>query len=202
VKRWLEEEYPALEERAKREKARLLWGDEMGLRSDHQAGRSYSPRGKTPIVKVTGNRFGCNMISAVSNKGELAFSLFEGSFKVPVFLGFLERLVKQAKKERQGQKVIFIMDGHPVHRAKAVKAWLAERNDALELVFLPGYSPQLNPDELLNQELKATVFSRGRPRTRKELKTKLRHKLHSIQKQPHKVTAYFKHLLIAGVIVF
>lgn len=188
VKQWLEETYPAIEARAKVEKALIFWGDEMGLRSDHQAGRSYSPRGKTPIVKVSGKRFSCNMISALSNKGELMFSVFEGSFMVAVFLRFLERMLKQMK----GRKVFLVVDGHPVHKAKLVKAWLEERKDLIELFFLPGYSPELNPDELLNQELKATVFSQGRPSSRDDLKHKLKAKLHSIQKQPHKVKAYFQ----------
>jgi len=188
VKQWLQEEYPTIEARAKQEKALIYWADEMGLRSDHQAGRSYSRKGKTPIVKVSGNRFRCNMISALSNKGQLLFSVFEGNFVVPVFLAFLERLVRYTK----GRKLFLIVDGHPVHRAKEVKTWLAEHTRNLKIFFLPGYSPELNPDELLNQELKATVFERGRPRNKGELKAKLKAKLYSIQKQPHKIRAYFK----------
>ena len=80
VTRWLEREYPAIEARAKREGARILWADEMGLRSDHAAGRSFAPRGRTPVVGKTGTRFGCNVIQAVSNRGELCFRVFEGSF--------------------------------------------------------------------------------------------------------------------------
>jgi transposase len=188
VNQWLAEQYPAIEARAKQEKALIYWGDEMGLRSDHQAGRSYSRKGKTPIVKVSGNRFRCNMISALNNKGQLAFSVFEGSFVVSVFLGFLQRLVRYAK----GRKLFLIVDGHPVHKANAVKTWLKEHSQQLELFFLPGYSPELNPDELLNQELKATVFSQGRPRNKDELKFKLKTKLHSLQKQPCKIQAYFQ----------
>jgi transposase len=188
VKQWLQETYPAVEARAKTEKALIFWGDEMGLRSDHQAGRSYSPKGKTPIVKVSGNRFRCNMISALSNKGELMFSVFEGSFVVDIFLRFLQRMLKQMK----GRKVFLVVDGHPVHKAKLVKAWLEERKNLIELFFLPGYSPELNPDELLNQDLKATVFEKGRPKNKQDLKSKLKAKLHSIQKQPHKVKAYFQ----------
>jgi transposase len=90
------------------------------------------------------------MISALSNKGQLIFSVFEGSFVIAVFLAFLQRLVKQAK----GRKLFLIVDGHPVHKAKAIKEWLAQQEHLLELFYLPGYSPELNPDELLNQELK------------------------------------------------
>jgi transposase len=188
VNQWLKEEYPAIEARAKQENALIYWADEMGLRSDHQAGRSYSPRGKTPMVKVSGNRFRCNMISALSNKGQLIFSIFEGSFVVSVFLAFLQRLIKQAK----GRKLFLILDGHPVHKAKVVRDWLTQQKQALELFFLPGYSPELNPDELLNQELKATVFQQGRPKNKNELKSKLKARLYSIQKHPAKIMTYFK----------
>ena len=188
VKKWLEEHYPKIEKKAKAENASIYWGDEMGLRSDHQSGRSFSPKGKTPVVHVSGNRFRCNMISALSNRGKLAFSVFKGRFVVAVFLKFLKQLLRYV----QGKKVFLIVDGHPVHRAKVVKAWLAEHSREIELFYLPGYSPELNPDELLNQELKATVYSKGRPKSEKNLVTKLRSRLHAIQKQPDKIQAYFK----------
>lgn len=188
VRKWLEEEYPAIEAKAKAEKGVIYWGDEMGLRSDHAAGRSFSLKGKTPVVPVSGNRFRCNMISALTNRGQLAFSVFEGGFVVAVFLGFLQRLLKHA----QGRKVFLIVDGHPVHRAKAVKEWLEGRPQSIELFYLPGYSPDRNPDELLNQELKATVYEKGRPKNRIDLKRKLKAKLYSIQKQPDKIRAYFQ----------
>ncbi len=188
VKNWLEKEYPAIEAKAKAENGIIYWEDEMGLRSDHQAGRSFSPKGKTPIVKVSGNRFRCNMISALTNRGQLAFSVFEGNFIVPVFLAFMGRLIQCAK----GRKVFLIADGHPVHKAKNVKEWLAQRSQEIELFYLPAYSPDRNPDELLNQELKATVYKSGRPKNRMDLKRKLKARLCSIQKQPHKVQAYFQ----------
>lgn len=188
VQAWLEKEYPAIEAKAKAENGLIYWEDEMGLRSDHQAGRSFSPKGKTPIVKVSGNRFRCNMISALTNRGQLAFSVFDGSFVTPVFLNFLQRLIQHAK----GRKVFLIADGHPVHRAKAVKEWVKNRLTLIELFYLPAYSPDRNPDELLNQELKATVYKAGRPKNKGDLKRKLQARLYSIQKQPHKIQAYFQ----------
>ena len=188
VKTWVETTYPEIQARAKAENALIFWGDEMGLRSDHQAGRSFSPKGKTPAIHSTGNRFGCNMISALSNLGQLAFSIFQGSFVVAVFVAFLERLVRFAK----GRKVFLIVDGHPVHRAKTAQSWIADHSDQIELFFLPGYSPDLNPDEFLNQDVKATVFSKKRPKTPEDLKALLRAKLHSLQKQPAHIRAYFQ----------
>ena len=186
VQRWLAEEYPALVKRAKAEKAVIYWGDEMGLRSDDQVGRSYGLRGQTPVIPGTGQRFGCNMISAITNLGHLSFQVFEGSFNVKVFLGFLTRLVKQAKR-----KVMLIVDGHPVHRAKLVHAW-REQQEEIEIIYLPGYSPELNPDEMLNQDVKASALRKRRPKNVRQLKADVRSYLFSTQKQPEAVRSYFE----------
>lgn len=111
IARWLNEDYPKLVKEAKRDKATIYWGDEMGLRSDHVSGTCFAPTGQTPVVRATGKRFGCNMISAITNRGALAFMVFEGKFKNAVFIDFLKRLLKQV-----AGKVYLIVDGHPVHR--------------------------------------------------------------------------------------
>jgi transposase len=188
VRRWLEEEYPAIAARAKKEKGLLFWEDEMGLRSEHVVGRGFSPKGVKPVLEKTGNRFGCNMISAISNLGKLYFSIFEGGFNTPVFLDFLKRLIQQNK----GRKIFLIADGHPVHKAGLIKDWLKENKSRIELFILPGYSPERNPDELLNQELKATVFRSKRPANKTELKALLHRRLCQIQKNPDKIQAYFQ----------
>ncbi len=187
VQRWLEEDYPAIQRRAKAEKALIYWGDEMGLRSDDQVGRSYGVRGQTPVIPGTGQRFGCNMISAVTNQGHLCFQVFDGSFNVKVFLGFLKRLVKQA-----GRKVVLIVDGHPVHRAKLVQAWRAAHAEEIEIVYLPGYSPELNPDELLNQDVKRSALRQRRPKNVIALKGDVRAYLFSTQKRPDVIRRYFE----------
>ena len=189
VARWLEREYPAIEARAKREGARILWADEMGLRSDQAAGRSFAPRGRTPIVGKTGKRFGCNVIQAVSNRGELCFRVFEGSFTQAVYRDFLKRLLKQAG----GRKLYLIVDGHPVHRGKNVNAWLAEQTELIEVHRLPGYSPELNPAELLNNDTKHAALTRRRPRDPDELLDGTRSHLHRRQKQPHVIRNFFDH---------
>lgn len=188
VARWLDERYPEIEARAYREKARILWIDEMGLRSDHTAGRSWSPVGRTPVIEGTGQRFGANVISAISNKGHLQFRVFKQRFTTPVFIDFLGRLVRQA----DGQKIILILDGHPVHRAKKVRQWVQANADRIELEFLPGYSPELNPTELLNQDVKTNALGRRRPRSQDELIGDARSYLRSTQRQPHIVVRYFE----------
>ena len=187
VKRWLEQEYPALKRRAKQEGALIFWGDEMGVRSDHQTGTSYAPKGQTPVIAGTGRRFSCNMISALTNRGNLHFMVFTGSFTVAVYLKFLRRLIRQAKR-----KVILIMDGHPVHKAKRVQAWLAVRSDQIEQHLLPAYSPELNPDEYLNNDVKANAVGRRRAGNILDLKRNVRGYLRSTQRQPHIVRNYFK----------
>ena len=147
VRKWLEEEYPAIRELARPFKAQIHWLDEMGLRSDHQAGRSYGRRGETPVVFGTGQRFRCNMISTITNRGRLAFMIFRQRFTARVFLNFLGRLLRLTRKTRK--KVFLIVDGHPVHKARSVSRWLAEHREQIRIFYLPAYSPELNPDELL-----------------------------------------------------
>lgn len=187
IRHWLRYEYPALRRRAKRENAEIYWEDETGLRSDHLAGRGYSPRGRTPVIASTGKRFGCNVISAVNNLGKMRFRVFRGSFTQSVLIEFLERLVRDAKR-----KVIVIADGHPAHKGRRVKQWLEAHASQCELLLLPGYAPELNPDELLNQDLKSNVFSSIRPRTPDELITQTRSYLRATQMRRDIVRSYFQ----------
>jgi transposase len=187
VKRWLELDYPAVRGRSRREKARILWADETGLRSDHTAGRSWAPVGQTPLVEGTGQRFGANVVSAISNQGQMQFMVFKQRFVTKVFIEFLTRLVRQAA----GQKLILILDGHPVHRAAAVKRWVQAHAEAIELVYLPGYSPELNPTERLNQDLKTNSLGRRRPASQQELIDDTRGYLRSTQRRPGLVARYF-----------
>jgi len=188
ISRWVAEDYPLIAQEAKRERATIYWGDEAGFRSDDVRGRSFSPRGQTPEVAATGKRFGCNMISALTNRGALSFMVFAGRFVTATFLAFLERLIKQAN----GRKVYLIVDGHPVHKAKAVKGFVAANERRIRLIFLPGYAPELNPDELVNHDVKQAVGKR-RPRDQQELKTAVRGWLRRRQKQPHVVRNFFNH---------
>lgn len=175
---WLAEVYPQIAARAKRERARIYWGDETGLRSDDVRGRGFAPIGQPTVVKVPGRRFGCNVISALTNKGEMSFMVFEGRFQAEQFIGFCERLIKQSPA-----KAFLIVDSHSVHRSRKVRDWLEPRQAQIELFFLPGYAPELNPDELLNGDIKRAV-SQARPRDRDAMQTATRKWLHRRQKQP------------------
>jgi len=192
VKRWLEEEYPAIKAKAKRENAEIHWGDQMGLRCDHQTGTSYGKRGKTPVVRGSGRRFGCNMMSTVSNHGALRFMVFTQRFSAKVLINFCTRLLRSVDR-----KVLLILDRHPVHRANKFDLWLDEHVDQIERFYLPGYSPELNPDECLNQDVKANAVGRKRARSQAELIGNVRGHLHSTQKQPEKVRRYFEEAHVA-----
>jgi transposase len=198
VRRWLDEEYPAIAARAKAEKGLIYWGDEMGLRSDHQTGTSYGLRGQTPVIPGTGQRFGCNMISALTNRGQLNFMIFKERFTTRVFLAFLRRLIRQpALRQRKG---FLIVDGHPVHHSAATRRWLQAHARRIEMFFLPGYAPELNPDELVNQDAKSNALGRQRPETQRQMIHLLRTHLGSTQRQPDRVRRYFeeKHVRYAA----
>lgn len=187
IARWLQEEYPAIARQATRGKAVIYWGDEMGLRSDHVTGTSYAPVGETPVVRATGQRFGCNMISAITNKGRLAFMVFQGKFKAPVFVDFIKRLLKQVPG-----KIVLIVDGHPVHKSRQAKDLVARNRNRLRLVLMPGYCPELNPDELLNQDVKTNALGKSRPRDKAEMLTTVRSHLYRRQKQPQVIKNMFR----------
>jgi transposase len=189
VARWLDEEYPAIRAQARQEGGVVLWLDEMGVRSDAAAGRSWAPIGQTPVIKRTGKRFRVNMLSAISNAGMLRFRLFVGSFNGPVLIDFLRRLLRDCG----GRRVHLIVDGHPVHHAKLVSAWVAGHAEQIELHFLPGYSPELNPVELLNHDVKANAAGRRRPRSAGELREELHGYLRRRQRQPEVLVRFFDH---------
>jgi transposase len=187
VDRWLKEEYPAIAAAAKAEKAVILWGDETGMRSDHQTGTSYSPVGKTPVIDGTGKRFKCNMISALSNRGQLQFMIFKSNFNNGVCVTFLRRLLKNNR-----QKVVLIWDGHPVHCSAAVAGFVAENAARLKVHRLPTYSPDLNPDELVNNDVKSNALGRKRPRTQKQMIRHIRQHMHKRKNDPALVRRFFQ----------
>jgi len=187
VRQWLEEKYPEIRRLAKQKKAEIYWGDEMGLRSDQVCGRSYGRCGKTPVILGTGQRFGCNMISALTNRGRLYFMIIKGRFRAEVFVEFLRRLIRQIARY-----IFLIIDQHPVHVATKVKKWLRKNQARIQVFYLPSYSPDLNPDEKLNQDVKSNAVGRRRPHTQEEMVHNVRSYLYSRQKSPQIVKQYFQ----------
>ncbi len=185
VAEWRETVYPKIKARAKRERALIFFADEAGVRSDHHSGRTWAPRGKTPVVKATGARYGLNLISAVNAAGQFRFMTVEGTVTATVFRDFLKRLISGVDR-----KIFLIVDGHPTHRAKLVKRFVADHPREIELFVLPPYSPELNPDELAWAHLKAQV-AKTAPQTKFELKATVLRVMCQLQKLPHIVAGFF-----------
>jgi|SRR5689334_94250 transposase len=187
VRDWLHHEYPAIVTRARRQRGVIFWGDETGLRADDVRGRSYAPRGKTPVVRPNHRRIGLGLISAVSNRGELRWKVLDGAIKAPVLICFLQRLIKDA-----GRKVFLILDRLPVHRAAVVREWLARHRGQIEVFYLPSYSPELNPDEGLNADLKQHVTRKGPMRSKPALKQAAVSHMRRLSKSPARVRSFFR----------
>ena len=187
VQTWMEKEYPRIRKEAKREKRELFFEDESGFSSTDHQGRTWAPKGETPIVKVTGRRYGVNSISAINNKGSFRFMMYQERFTTKVFIEFLRRIMINQK-----QAVTLIVDGHPVHKGKKVQEYIDSTKGKLKMYFLPSYSPELNPDEQVWNNVKAEVAKRV-GRGAKEFKERIRSKLHSIQKDTALVKSFFQH---------
>ncbi len=187
VQKWQSEAFPAIRAEAKAVGATIYFGDEAGMRSDHHSGTTWAPVGETPVVEATGRRFSVNMLSAVSAKGEFRFMLHDGTVDAQVFIEFLKRLMVGAKNP-----VYLIVDGHPIHKAKAVRTFVEEQNGMLKLFYLPPYSPQLNPDEQVWKNVKTRVAKQV-PQNKEELKKMLLGALRRLQKLPAIIQGFFRH---------
>lgn len=186
IKKWLDEEYPEIARRAKKEKAEILWGDETGLSSEDNRGRGYSPRGRTPIVYSPGARFSTSMVSAITNEGLLRFMVYQGGLKAGTFINFLRRLIKDTER-----KIFLIVDNLRVHHAIKVGDWLETHKENIEIFFLPPYSPEQNPDEYLNHDVKTHVRQLPAPRSGSELINSLRSYMRHLQWETTKIIRFF-----------
>ena len=184
---WMQKEYPKIHKQAQKEHAQIFWGDEMGVTSTDQVGRSFGRRGHPPVVQTSGSRYSCNMISAISNSGNGRCMIFKERFTIDVYLKFLRKLLY-----KQDRKLFLIVDNHRVHHAKKVHAWLEKYTDKIAVFYLPPYAPERNPDELLHHDVTANSFKRRRPRSENDLKNAVRSFMYATQKNPSKVSHYFK----------
>jgi transposase len=188
VQAWLQGEYPAIEQRARSEGAEIHWGDETALVNTDVRGRSFAPAGKTPIAKVVGGtRQKLSMIATVTNQGKTRWMIIDDAFNADMLIEFLASLIEEA-----GKKVFLILDNLRVHHSKIVKAWVAERIDQIELFYLPSYSPQLNPEERLNADLKQAMGKRVPIRTKAKLREAANEHMTMLEKNPERVISYFQ----------
>ena len=183
----MQEEYPRIHNQAKKEDEQIYWGDEMGVKSTDQVGRSCGRRGQTPVIQPSGSRYSCNMISLISNARSCRFMVFKEHFTIDIYLKFLRKLLY-----KQERKVFLIVDNHPVHHAKKVQAWLQKHADKIAVFYLPPYAPKLNPDELLNHDVKSNSFKHKRPDSENALKRAVQFFIYASQKSHSKIINYFK----------
>lgn len=188
ISRWLKDTYPAVLARAKAQGALIYWGDETAVKEDGNWIRGYAPKGKTPVLATPTRWRKLSMISAISPRGEIAFRIVEGSINTDRFIEFLDALIEGAKR-----KIFLVVDNLRVHHAKRVSAWLAEKTDRIELVFLPPYAPESNPDEYLNRDFKTALRSSAVSRDAGELLAKATAFMQSLCTMPERVKAYFRH---------
>ena len=188
VKEWLEETYPAIEARATREDAEILWCDEVGVDADHHPGRGYAPEGERATMEVPGPHIRVNQITAMGNEGAVRFMTYKGSLDAAVFLVFLAKLIEGAAR-----KIFLIADRLQAHETPEVSEWVEARKDRIEVFYLPPYSPEMNPVEYMNNDMKGEVNKAGLPGDRATLLSRISAFMYNLADLPEHVISYFLH---------
>jgi transposase len=186
VREWKEKTYPQIRKEAARRGAVIFFADEAGVRTDFHSGTTWAPVGQTPVVTATGKRDSIMMVSAVSPRGELRFHIHQGSFRAAHFIEFCKQLLKDTDSD-----IFLIVDGSPVHTARETREFVESTQGKLSLVFLPGYSPELNPDEWVWKNVKHDTIGRSAVRGLDDLKAVAVGSLRHLQKTPGKVRGFF-----------
>jgi transposase len=187
VKKWTNVTYPAIASEAKAAGAAVMFADEAAVRSDYHAGTTWGPVGQTPVVTKTGDRFTVNMISAVGARGDFHFSLIDGSCNSSAFIDYCRGLLSDV-----GRPIFLIVDGSSYHDSIAVREFVASTEDRLRLFRLPGYSPELNPDERVWRNLKAHTIARLGITTLEEMVSSLYAAADRLYSVPAIVRGFFK----------
>lgn len=192
VQQWLKTDYPLIAKQARKEKAEIYWGDETGVQNGVNLARGFAPKGEKPVVRLVARKSHVSMISAITNEGKVRFMMYRSAMTTDLLIKFMTRLIKDAAR-----KVFLILDNLRVHHSKIVKQWLADHEAQIEVFYLPSYSPDLNPDEYLNGNLKTAVHSGEPIRDHKDLESKARSFMKTLIKRPAHVRNYFKHPKVA-----
>ena len=190
VQKWLDEEYPKIKEDAQKQGAEIHWGDQTGVRNNCQHGRSYAPKGRTPVKMSMSKRFSINMISTVTNQGKVQFMIYKENMNSDKLIEFFEQLIKSSTKI-----IYLILDNLRVHHSKIVKEWLGREENKAKIVvyYLPSYSPEKNPDEYLNCDLKQGLSSKPAPKNVAKLEENLENHMTMLTENPQRVIKYFMH---------
>lgn len=194
VARWQKETYPAIVRKAKRKKAEIYFWDESGFRADAVQGTTWGVKGQTPVVRVPGQRQGISAASAVNSKGGFWFATCSGGLNGERFVALLQRMMKGRRRP-----IHLVLDGLPAHKTKAVRAYVDRLKGKLTLHFLPGYAPDLNPDELVWSYAKRTGVARSPLRAGERLLDRVHAQLADIAARPDLVRSFFKHPSVAYI---
>jgi transposase len=192
VKAWVERQYPRLRRKARKNGATIFFLDEAGFDSEPRLGRTYGVKGHTPVVATTGQRQKINVISAVTASGAFWCQVYTERLKAQIFIRFLREFLRG-----RSAPVYLVLDGHPAHKAKAVKNLVTELAGKLELHFLPPYAPDLNPDELVWAFMKGNGVSKKPLQRNESLKERVVQDLAKLKKNRHLVRSFFKAKTVA-----
>jgi transposase len=188
VQQWLKKEYPKIMTIAREAGADIYFGDAAHIRSDHHAGRTWGKKGETPIVETTGARHGMSLISAITSRGHMRFMIKDkGGVNADVFIEFLKRLIAGARRA-----IFLIVDRGPAHVAKKTRAFVESLNGSLRLFYLPPYSPDRNPDELVWKHLKADTVGRMAISSKDDFTSKVRSSMRQLQNDPDKIRSFYQ----------
>jgi len=188
IKAWLDEDYPKIKERAKKENAEIAWGDETGCQNETNYIKGYAPIGKTPVLPVGNEHIRVNMISAITNQGKVRFMFYREKMNGKMLIKFMSRLIKGSKR-----KIFLILDNLKAHHAKIVTAWLEKHKNEIEVFYLPSYAPEYNPDEYLNGNLKRELVKKGYSENEDDIESKARSSMKKLQNNPAHVANFFQH---------
>ena len=186
VEKWKNEDYPKLKKRAKRRGADIFFLDEAGIRSDAPLQRTWGVKGQTPIVKTSGQRQSVSAMSAVTARGEFWYSVYTGRLNAARFVAFLKDFMRYRRRP-----VFLVIDGLPAHKAKVVAAYVQSLKGRLELHFLPGYAPDLNPDEFVWNHLRHHGTTKTPLRKNESLRRRVEENLAAIKRSPKLVSSFF-----------
>lgn len=194
VQEWVKEEYPKIKKEAKKEMRTVFFADESGFQSIHNKVKTWGKKGERPVVEQTGRRFSKGVISAITPQGKIAFMQFDGGMTAKLFIKFIKRLESNTKK----RKITLIVDSLPAHKSKLVKEYIESTKGKVKIYYLPGYSPNLNPDELVWSNAKREV-QRKLSKTKGELEKNIRTYMHRIQKKDGFIKGLFDHPDVAYI---
>jgi transposase len=194
IEHWQRETYPALARRAKAQGAEVFFWDESGFRADTVHGKTWGVRGQTPVVKRPGQRQSISAASAVNARGAFWFCTYPGTLNAERFVGLLKQMMRYRKKP-----VHLVLDGLPVHKKASVADYVASTQGKLTLHFLPGYAPDLNPDEWVWSHVKRTGVARRPLQKGEKLSERIEAQLADIQTKPKLVRSFFQAPAVAYV---